>query len=433
MYNYEGDIVKVTFKKLLYIFLSIIVLTGCSCKKEEETGIIPQTKHVSEEIFGTDVSFTMYNKKELKKVFPKVEEFLKKAYYSLDREMFYDGVNNLATINSNYGSGQEIVVDRVLYDALKLGVELSILTDGYFNIGAGALSDIWEYYYFYDEDGTYREGERFSKYGFVKEDPSTSLINAALACTPTVSDYENMLEFNDETRGVKFNAIPTCTNNRVYLTLGALGKGFAIEEAKKYASTLTDEVFFINAGNSSIVTNGINPLKERDTWNVSVQSPYPYTQGINTLYTFNVGFPNSMAISTSGDTEKYYFLDDGNEGYVLDDYGLPLKRHHIINPKTGFPESYWNVLTFYSSTRADILDALTTAAYSIPTIEGIEELINEIEQEYNINIDYAIQRAKMNEETDESYVSVWMSDYMQDCIISYKTYMVLENKKEEGE
>ena len=423
---------KVTFKRLLYIFLSVTVLTGCSCKKEEETGIIPQTKHVCEEIFGTDVSFTMYNKKALKKVFPKVEEYLKKAYYLLDREMFYDGVINLATINSKYGSGEEIVVDPILYDALKLGVELSILTDGAFNIGAGALSDIWTYYYFYDESGEYREGERFSKYGFVKEDPSTSLINAALACTPTVEDYENMLVFNDSNYGITFNAIPTCSNNRDSLTLGALGKGYAIEKAKEYASTLTDEVFFINAGNSSIVTNGVNPLKERDTWNVSVQSPYPYTHGISTQYTFNVGFADSMAISTSGDTEKYYFLDDGNEGYVLDSYGLPLKRHHIINPKTGYPENYWNVLTFYSTTRADILDALTTAAYSIPTIEGIESLISAIENEYNISIDYAIQRGKKNSDTNEDYVSVWMSEHMQDCIISQREYMILENKKEEG-
>ena len=66
----------------------------------------------------------------------KVEEYLKKTYYLLDKEMFYNGVINLATINSKYGSGEEIVVDSILYNALKLGVELTIITDGYFNIGA---------------------------------------------------------------------------------------------------------------------------------------------------------------------------------------------------------------------------------------------------------------------------------------------------------
>lgn len=422
---------KVTFKRLIYMLLCLVVVSGCSCtKKEEDDGIVPYTKHVSEEIFGTDVSFTMYNKKELKKIFPKVEEYLKKAYYLLDKEMFYNGVINLATINSKYGSGEEIVVDPILYNALKLGVELTLITDGYFNIGAGALSDIWEYYYFY-ENGELKEGERFSSYELTKEDPSTSIINAALACTPSVEDYETMLVFNDDNNGVTFNAIEGCSGAGVVLTLGALGKGYAIEIAKEYVQTLTDEVFFINAGNSSIVTNGQNPLVERDTWNVAIQSPYPYTRTFSTLYTFNVGFLGSMAISTSGDTEKFYFLDDGNEGYVLDEYGIPLKRHHIINPKTGYPENNWNVLTFYSSTRADILDALTTACYSIATIEEIELLISNIEEAYNIDIEYAIQRAKLNEE-DKAYVSVWMSDYMQDCIISYKEYMVLENKKEEG-
>jgi len=424
-------LVKKLLKKLLYICLGTSVLIGCGNKKDKDDSITPVTKHVNEEIFGTDVSFTMYNKSEIKKIFPDVQEYLKKLHYLLDRESLYAGVTNLASINQKYGSGEEIEVDPLLYDALKLGVELTKITDGSFNIGAGALSDTWEYYYFYDDNNVYREGERFSSYELTKEDPSVNMINAALACTPSVDDYDSLLVFNDDNYGITFNSLDGCSGGGVVLTLGALGKGYAVEKTKEYVKTLTDEIFFINAGSSSIVTNGTNPLEERDTWNVAIQSPYPFTKTFSTQYTFNVGFPSSMAISTSGDTEKFYFLDDGDNGYVKDQYGIPLKRHHIINPITGYPESYWNVLTFYSSTRADILDALTTAAYSIPTIEGIETLINNIEEEYNINIEYAIQRAKVNTENNESYVSVWMSDYMQECLLTNKDYMVLENPKEE--
>lgn len=419
-------------KRIICLCLSLFMLCSCfESKSNDNDEIVPVTRHVDEEIFGTDVSFTMYNSKSIKKIFPDVQRYLKKLYYLLDREHLYDEMNNLATININYGSGEEIVVDPLLYNALKLGVELTILTDGYFNIGAGALADTWQYYY-YEEDGERYEGDRFSKLGLVSEDPSEENIDAALACTPSVDDYSNMLVFNDDTYGITFNAISSCTRG-VMLTLGALGKGYAIEKTKEYVATLTDEVVFINAGSSSIVTSGINPLKERDTWNVALQSPYPFSFRSNTQYSLNIGVLGSMAISTSGDTEKYYFLDDGNDGYIVDEYGVTLKRHHIINPKTGYPMNYWNVITFVSSTRADILDALTTATYSLSSIEEVNDLIDVISEHYNIEIGYVLQRAKKNNDTDEYYVSTFISEDIQDDLISYKTYVVIENKKEEGE
>jgi len=427
---------KKMIKRIMCLSLSMFMLCACNNNNEDDK-IVPVTRHVNEEIFGTDVSFTMYNSSSIKKVFPQVQKYLKKLHYLLDRERLYADVNNLATINLNYGSGEEIMVDELLYDALKLGVELTKLTDGYFNIGAGALADTWQYYY-YEEDGVRYEGDRFSKLGLVSEDPSQEDIDAALLCTPSVDDFDELLIFNDDTKGITFNTLPSCGSRGVILTLGALGKGYAIEKTKEYVSTLTNEVFYINAGSSSNVTNGINPLKERDTWNVAIQSPYPYSFRSTTQYSFNVGIPTSMAISTSGDTEKYYFLVDGydeelNEIYIKDEHGIELKRHHIINPISGKPENYWNVITFISSTRADILDALTTATYSLSTIEEVESLITSIENNYNIEIEYALQKAKKNTETEEIYVATLMSKNLQDYLISYKSYVIIENIKEEGE
>lgn len=419
---------KKFFNKLTIILISTCLICGC---KSKETTIKPVKKYM--EAFGTMITFTMYDQKEIKKVFPKLQDYLENIYFLLDREHLYEGMNNLATINQSYGTGQKVVADELLIEALELSIELMKLTNGYFNIGIGALSDTYQYYYYY-EDNQLIEGDRFSSFGLVKEDPSSELINKALSCTPTIEDLDNMLVIDKQNNTVVFNKINSCVNNTVVLSMGAIGKGYAIEKAKSFVSSLTDKVFFINAGSSSMVTRGINPLKERDTWNIEIQSPYPYTNFLSSAYSYQIGIKGDLAISTSGDTEKFYFISEGKDEYdediiVKDEYGINLKRHHIINPLSGKPENYWNVITFISSSRADILDALTTASYSISSIEEIENLIDIIEERYNITIDYALQRAKTNLE-NQLYVSSYMSYSLQEKMNWLENYVIIENKKE---
>lgn len=423
---------KKLLNKISVLVISICMVTGC---KSKDTTIKPIRKYM--EAFGTMITFTMYDSDEIKKVFPKLEKYVENLYFLLDREHLYKDLNNLATINQNYGNEQEIEVDPILIEALELSIELMKLTDGYFNIGIGALADTYKYYYYYDENNKKIEAERFSSFGMVKDDPSSEITSEALSCTPTVSDLDNMLIIDKENNTVKFNKIDSCIDKRVSLSMGAIGKGFAMEKAKEYVSTLTDKVFFINAGSSSMVTKGINPLKDRDTWNVDIQAPYPYSNFLSSDYSYQVGIKGDLAISTSGDTEQFYFISSGKDEndkdiIVKDEYGIELKRHHIINPKSGKPENYWNVITFISSSRADILDALTTASYSISSIEEIQTLISKIENRYNITIDYALQRAK-TDENDNLYVSSYISESLQDKLNWYKDYVVIENKKEVDE
>jgi len=420
---------KKLLRKISIIIISICFITGC---KSKDTTIKPVRKYM--EAFGTMITFTMYDSKEINKVFPKLENYLENLYFLLDREHLYDNLNNLATINQNYGNGQEIVVDSLLIEALELSVELMKLTDGYFNIGIGALADTYKYYYYYDENNRWTEAERFSSFGIVQDDPSEEQIEEALSCTPTIDDLDNMLIINKESNSVIFNKISTCTDKIVSLSMGAIGKGFAVEKARNYVSTLTDKVFFINAGSSSMVTKGINPIKDRDTWNIDIQAPYPYSNFLSSDYSYQVGIKGDLAISTSGDTEQFYFISSGKDEndkdiIVKDEYGIELKRHHIINPKSGKPENYWNVITFISSSRADILDALTTASYSISSIEEIQTLISKIENRYNITIDYALQRAK-TDKNENLYVSSYISESLQDKLLWFKDYLVIENKKE---
>ncbi len=419
---------KKFFNKLNTLFISLCLICGCSSKNET---IKPIRKYM--EAFGTMITFTMYDNKEIKKIFPKLEKYLENIYFLLDREHLYNDLNNLATINQNYGNGQEIIVDELLIEALELSIELMKLTNGYFNIGIGALSDTYQYYYYY-EDNQLIESDRFSSFGLVREDPSTTQVEKALSCTPKVEDLDKMLVINKSNNSVIFNKIDSCKDNNVVLSMGAIGKGFAIEKAKEYVSSLTNKVFFINAGSSSMVTRGTNPLKERNTWNIEIQSPYPYTNFLSTAYSYQIGVEGDLAISTSGDTEKFYYLssgkdDDGNDIIVKDEYGINLKRHHIINPLSGKPENYWNVITFISSSRADVLDALTTASYSIGSIEEIITLIERIENYYHISIDYALQRAKTSTE-NQLYVSSYMSEGLQERMNWFKDYVIIENKKE---
>lgn len=262
-------------------------------------------------------------------------------------------INNLYTINQSYGKGDFIPVSEPLFDALKLGVEFTKLTDGYFNLGIGALSDVWE-----------------DKYEFPVplEDPTEEAINQALICTPTSENIDEVLELDQTNHQVRLNALSGC-QGQVKLSMGAFGKGIATDQIARLMK---------EAGAKGIISSGessIQTLGNRE-WKILFRNPvYQYYASLLQLQEAVKYNPNELvlskkgdfAVSTSGDYNKFFLSYGG------------LIRHHILNPKTGYPENYFRQVSLISNDSV-VADILTTALMSV-TFEEAIIMLNRIQSE----------------------------------------------------
>ena len=108
----------------------------------------------------------------------------------------------------------------------------------------------------------------------------------------------------------------------------------------------------------------------------------------------------------------YYFLEDGT------------RRHHILNPYSGYPENYYRMLTLIGDDAA-VLDALSTALFNIEDRNQIKEIIDNIEKEYNLIIKYCfvkeIEKDKyeliMNEAFKEIIYESQMSNKVERVVV----------------
>ena len=88
--------------------------------------------------FGTAIRLITYCEKDNATIFPSFEKEIIRLHKLFDRYNDYldengNKINNLKSINDSYGSGEKIYVDKDMIDLLKLSIEISELTEGYFN------------------------------------------------------------------------------------------------------------------------------------------------------------------------------------------------------------------------------------------------------------------------------------------------------------
>ena len=95
---------------------------------------------------------------------------------------------------------------------------------------------------------------------------------------------------------------------------------------------------------------------------------------------FNIKLDNTYTLSVSGDYESSYKTSEG------------IIRHHILNPYSGYPENYYRVVSVKSTSRSDILDGLSTALFSIESTEKVKEIVNKVEEQFNIEIPVLLEK-----------------------------------------
>lgn len=214
-------------------------------------------------------------------------------------------------------------IKEVLEDALRVSKD----SQGAFDLTVLPLSQLWNFDRFGDSDFDVS----------TMEVPDQADIREAMKKV----DY-TQLRYNDET------GILSTENTDIQIELGAIGKGYAIEQAKEILTSSDASGGMISAG-SSIYVYGKKP--DGSKFRVALRDPRGDENSAIGVLTLS-----DTTISTSGDYERY-FEKDG------------VRYHHILDPRTGYPADSGLMQVTIISDDSVMGDALSTACF----VSGLDE------------------------------------------------------------
>lgn len=347
--------------------------------------------------FNTNISGNLYyyegdyNKAELSSIQTEFKDSFIRYHALSDRHFDYfdyseseEGVkiNNVKVINDSYGTEEPVVVEPFLYDLLKSSYEFTLNSNGKFNMFLGSLTEI------YEEKLNALELETKSALdaSFIAttdlqfshmDDSMKERIDETLASIPhTKEELEGLLTFSDEDHSVTFHRYEQDQGNKLQISLGGNAKGFATEYV---CNALKDEkediALLINSGFSSIKVLGTRP--DSNAWNIRYNNPifnenlFINKHNINP-YEVTLSYLGGFNLSTSGYYNQYFYeYQNGNL----------IRRNHIINPQTGYSESYFDQVSVFLD-NAGLADMYTTSLMNCTSVDEAVSLFNQLNEIY---------------------------------------------------
>lgn len=238
----------------------------------------------------------------------------------------YNGINNIKTINDNAGIAP-VKVDRRIIDLLLFSKEVYELTDGKINVAFGAVLKIWHDYRNKGIDNPEK----------AELPPMDMLIEAAKH-----TDINNVII--DKEKSTVFLSDPEMS-----LDVGAIAKGYAVEEVSKMA--------FENGLTSALISVGGNvrsigvKADSGSRWTVGIKNPLDKDgESISRVEL------KDASLVTSGIYERYYTVEGK-------------RYHHIIDPDTLFPAEYYASVSILCPD-SGMADALSTSVFTMPFEQG---------------------------------------------------------------
>jgi thiamine biosynthesis lipoprotein len=237
--------------------------------------------------------------------------------------------SEISAINRRKDNGP-IPVSADMLNMLVLSRKISDLTGGAFDVTVAPLVDLWGF----------DVGGRLPK----KEDIERERARV---------DYHRVII--DEDAGTI-----TLTDPSVRLELGGIAQGYAAREAEKVIRARGVKSGVINISGDIIVIG----TKAGKPWRIGVQDPR------NTDALCAVIKAEDIAIVTSGDYERCFFVDG-------------VRYHHILDPKTGYPARGCASVTVVTRDVA-LADGLSTAVFVlgpeagadlVRSLDGVDVLI----------------------------------------------------------
>lgn len=326
-------------KKIIPLILTGIViftfLTGCNKQNQE-----PEAKQVYEkyndtflDTFDTVTQVVGYTETEeqFNEYSEKIHERMLYLHKLYDKYNYYEGINNVKTINDNAGI-QPVKVDKELIDLILFSKEMYEKTGMRANIAMGSVLNIWHEY----RD----EGE--SNPDDAKIPPMDILLkaNEHTDINKVIVDVENSTVYLED---------PLMS-----LDVGAVAKGYSTELV---VQEMVEEGFtsgIISAG-GNIRTFGKPMDGIRNKWGVGVQNPESIIDNSQESILETV-YINNASVVTSGDYQRYYMVGDK-------------KLHHLIDPTTLMPGDYFTAVSVITENSGEA-DFLSTTVFLLPYEDG---------------------------------------------------------------
>jgi len=301
-------------------------------------GAVKKTRYEAEflVLFDTITKIVAYtdSKEEFTKYSKLIYDNLKEYHQNYDIYKDYPGINNIKTINDNAGI-KPVKVDKKIIDLLLFGKKWYKDTDGEMNVAFGAVLKIWHKY---RTEGTEDEA------------------NAAL---PPMDKLQEASKHTDISKLIidEANSTVFLEDPKMSLDVGAIGKGYAVEQVSQIAikNGFTSGLISVGGNVRSIGNKGV----DNALWNLGIQNPDKESD----KPILQIVYLTDMSLVSSGDYERYYIVDGK-------------RYHHIIDPTTLFPAVHFSEVTIIckDSGRAD---ALSTAVFNMPFEKGLK-FINDL-------------------------------------------------------
>ena len=260
-----------------------------------------------------------------------VAAILEEYHHLFDIYYEHSGVNNLKTINQNAGK-DPVTVDQKLIDFLLYAKELYTLTGGEMNVMMGSVLALW-----HDS----REAASTSP-------ASATIPDADKLNTAALHTDISLLEIDEVNKTVRI------TDPQARIDVGALGKGYATEMAAQYLKSKGVDGYVLNIGGNIRI---IGHKPDGSGWGTGIKDPANPNQ-----YALKITIANTSCV-TSGDYERYYFVDG-------------VKYHHVIDKDTLMPSAHFSSVSIITE-NSGLADALSTALFTMSYEDGLA-LVNKI-------------------------------------------------------
>lgn len=312
-----------------------------------------------------------------------------------------DLFENIHTINQSYGSEKTIEVMPWIFEILQQARTLTVLSKGRFNIFVGEISSFWDEVIATAQDGLV-PSDLVDPSEYPAGSPAALLYERALSSTPDLSgekatyeEFDKILTLSSENGRYYVNFNKYGDIDKMSITLGAIGKGYAIEKAKQILRSNGYERGIIYGGGSSIVSLGDS--YRDDSWRISVTNPLVRSETVGTYR-----MPGQSSFSTSGDQERGYV-------FTLSD-GTTVRRHHVIDPRLGHSSNIYRTVALYAhDIDAGIADAVSTTLMNTALFEGPKSFVSAVLQAYGQSEEAALEFA-LFEETGERSMTVYLTE-----------------------
>ncbi len=259
-----------------FTLLLLLFLLGCERQK------IYQRQFLT---FGTllDVTLATHEPQLAEKAFNTLQTDFDKMHHQWHAWQ----TSPLTRFNKSLTIEQAFPVDSSLISLIEKATDISRRSHYLFNPAVGKLIALWGFH----QDEPSRKGS-----------PPKTRIAKLVASNPTL----DAITIN--------NGYARCNNPDVQLDFGGFAKGYGLGLAADRLLKMGLRNFIINAG-GDLVAYGNHPQRP---WRIGIRDP----DGGGAIASIEPR--NGEAIFTSGDYERFY-LQEGQ------------KRHHIIDPRTGYP------------------------------------------------------------------------------------------------